>query len=68
MEMTKFAEHTLSMHFKDIHKYKIVNSKHEMSTPVYWENKKYITSLSSVEFAQRVITVNPGIPCDVDLL
>ena len=31
---------------------------HEMSNPVFWENKKNITNMSSVELAQRVVKVD----------
>ena len=30
---------------------------HEMSNPVFWENKKNIINLSSAENAQRVVKV-----------
>ena len=31
---------------------------HEMSNPVFWENKKNIINLPSAESAQRVVKVN----------
>ena len=31
---------------------------HEMSKPIFWENKENIINLSSAEFAQRVVKVN----------
>ena len=36
----------------------IGDNLHEMSNHVFWENKKYVTYLSSAEFAQRVVMVN----------
>ena len=30
---------------------------HEISKPIFWKNKKNIISLSSAEFAQRVVKV-----------
>ena len=43
------------------------NNLHEMSNPVFWENKKIIINLSSAELAQRVIRIKGGIqtvkPC-----
>ena len=36
----------------------IVSIGHEMSNPVFLENKKNITNLSSAEKAQRVVKVN----------
>ena len=35
----------------------IGNNLHEMSNPVFWENKKTITDLSSAELVQRVVQV-----------
>ena len=34
------------------------DSLHEMSNPVFWENKKNSVYLSSVELAQRVVKIN----------
>ena len=41
------------------------NNLHEMSDPVFWDNKKNVNNLSSAELAQRVVNVNP---CPVSLI
>ena len=40
----------------------IGDNLHEISNPVFWENKKNIINLSSAELAQKVVKVNPFLP------
>ena len=45
----------------------IGGSLHEMSKPIFWENKKYIINWLPSESAERVLKFNHAVYCALDI-